>query len=213
MTYTWNAWGICIPAICIPDYGCHLCLASPHNYECIYVQHLAEYLWTYFSEDTGVPVCWICHMHPIKIYSNIRFQNISSWSDICNICLAFWTECDGNSSTSFSKIGLYEIKRQESTRLRTFLFCVVQIEIASPTACDQGQNLSRGFMFVGGSLESLQLILEKEYVEYIIIFFTNIQKSTCEYSACTIYNKKYFLRCYSATWGYIPETISRKLEG
>ena len=41
---------------------------------------------------------------------------------------------------------------------------------------------------VGGSLESLQLILEKEYVEYII-FFTNIQKSTCEYSACTIYNK------------------------
>ena len=151
MTYTWNAWGICIPAICIPDYGCHLCFASPHNYECIYVQHLAEYLWTYFSEDTGVPVCWICHMHPIKIYSNIRFQNISSWSDICNICLAFWTECDGNSSTSFSKIGLYEIKRQESTRLRTFLFCVVQIEIASPTACDQGQNLSRGFMSVLGA--------------------------------------------------------------
>ena len=122
----------------------------PHNYECTYVQHLAEYLWTYFSEDTGVPVCWICHMHPIKIYSNIRFQNISSWSDICNICLAFWMECDGNSSTSFFKIGLYEIKRQESTRLQTFLFCVVQIEIASPTACDQGQNLSRGFMFSWG---------------------------------------------------------------
>ena len=93
----------------------------PSTRECTYVQHLAEYLWTYFSEDTGVPVCWICHMHPIKIYSNIRFQNISSWSDICNICLAFWTECDGNSSTSFSKIGLYVIKRQESTRLQTFL--------------------------------------------------------------------------------------------
>ena len=73
-----------------------------------------------------------------QIYSNIRFQNISSWSDICNICPAFWTECDGNSSTSFFKNGLYEIKRQESTRLWTFLFCVVQNEIASPTACDQG---------------------------------------------------------------------------
>ena len=73
-----------------------------------------------------------------QIYSDIRFQIISSWSDICNICLAFWTECDGNSSTSFFKIGLYEIKRQKSTKLWTFLFCVVQNEIASPTACDQG---------------------------------------------------------------------------
>ena len=125
------------------------------------MQHLAEYLWTYFSEDTGVPVCWICHMHPIKIYSNIWFQNISSWSDICNICLAFWTECDGNSSTSFSKIGLYEIKRQESTRLQTFLFCVVQIEIASPTACDQGQNLSRGSCLVGASLSLYNWYLKK----------------------------------------------------
>ena len=87
---------------------------------------------------------------PNQIYSNIRFQNISSWSDICNICLAFWTECDGISSTSFSKIGLCKIIRQESTILQTFLSCVVQIEIASPTACDQGQNLSRGFMFSWG---------------------------------------------------------------
>jgi len=32
-----------------------------------------------------------------------------------------------------------------------------------------------GSCLVGGLLESLQLILEKEYVEYIIIFFTNIK--------------------------------------
>ena len=109
----------------------------PHNYECTYVQHLAEYLWTYFSEDTGIPVYWICHMDPIKYVRTYDFKLFSSWSDICNICLAFWTECDGNSSTSFFKIGLYLIKRRESTRLQTFLLCVVQNEIASPTACDQ----------------------------------------------------------------------------
>ena len=29
MTCSLNAWGIYISAICIPDYGCHLCFASP----------------------------------------------------------------------------------------------------------------------------------------------------------------------------------------
>ena len=184
----------------------------PHNYECTYVQHLAEYLWTYFSEDTGIPVCWICHMHPIKIYSNIRFQNISSWSDICNICLAFWTECDGNSSTSFSKIGLYVIKRQESTRLRTFLFCVVQIEIASPTACDQGQNLSRGFMSVLGAPLNLYNWYLKKNMSNILLYSSQTYKIHLWIFRLHDLQQKYFLRCYSATWGFIPKTISRKLE-
>ena len=135
----------------ILDYGFHFCLASPPQ------------LWVHLRATSGrilMNLFFRRHGHTRvldmsygsnQICSNIRFQIISSWSDICNICLAFWTECDGNSSTSFSKIGLYEIKRQESTRLQTFLFCVVQIEIASPTACDQGQNLSRGFMSVLGA--------------------------------------------------------------
>ena len=159
MTYTLNAWGIYFPAICIPDYGC---FASPPQ------------LWVHLRATSGrilMNLFFRRHGHTRvldtsygsnQIYSNIRFQIISSWSDICNICLAFWTECDGNSSTSFSKIGLYEIKRQESTRLRTFLFCVVQIEIASPTACDQGQNLSRGFMsLLGASLNPYNWYLKK----------------------------------------------------
>ena len=46
----------------------------PHNYECTYVQHLAEYLITYFSEDTGIPVYWICHMDPIKYVRTYDFK-------------------------------------------------------------------------------------------------------------------------------------------
>ena len=79
------------PAIYIYRTMGAICVSPlPHNNECTYVQHPAEYLWTYFSEDTGISVYWICRMDPIKIYSNIRFQIISSWSDICNICLSFY---------------------------------------------------------------------------------------------------------------------------
>ena len=46
----------------------------PHNDECTYVQHLAEYLITYFSEDTGIPVYWICHMDPIKYVRTYDFK-------------------------------------------------------------------------------------------------------------------------------------------
>ena len=120
MTCSLNAWGIHISAICIPDYGCHLCFASPPQ------------LWVHLRATSGrilMNLFFRRHGHTRildmsygsnQICSNIRFQIISSWSDICNFCLAFWTECDGNSSTSFFKIGLYEIKRQESTRLQTF---------------------------------------------------------------------------------------------
>ena len=80
----------------------------PHNYECTYVQHLAEYLITYFSEDTGIPVYWICHMDPIiyvRTYDFKLFQvEVTSVTSVYRS-----TECDGNlSSTSFFKIGLYE---------------------------------------------------------------------------------------------------------
>ena len=47
---------------------------SPKNYECTYVQHLAEYLITYFSEDTGIPVYWICHMDLIKYIRTYDFK-------------------------------------------------------------------------------------------------------------------------------------------
>ena len=46
----------------------------PHNYECTYVQHLAEYLITYFSEDTGIPVYWICHMDASKYVQTYDFK-------------------------------------------------------------------------------------------------------------------------------------------
>ena len=36
----------------------------PHNCECTYMQHLAEYLWTYFSKDMGIPVYWISDICP-----------------------------------------------------------------------------------------------------------------------------------------------------
>ena len=159
----------------------------------------------------GVPVCWICHMHPIKIYSNIRFQNISSWSDICNICLAFWTECGRNSSTSFSKIGLSVIKRQESTRLQTFLFCVVQIEIASPTACDQGQNLSRGFMSVLGAPLNLYNWYLKKNMSNILLYSSQTYKIHLWIFRLHDIQQKYFLRCYSATWDLYSENDQPKV--
>ena len=110
----------------------------PHNYECTYVQHLAEYLITYFSEDTGIPVYWICHMHPIKYVRTYDFKLFQV--EVTSVTSVQRSERNlaETEALLFSKIGLYEIKRQESTRLQTFLLCVVQNEIASPTACDQG---------------------------------------------------------------------------
>ena len=189
----------------------------PHNCECTYVQHLAEYLWTYFSEDTGIPVYWTCHFSPNQIYSNITISIISSWSDICNICPTFCLECGGNSSTSFFKIGLYEIKRQESTRLQTFLFCVVQIEIASPTACDQGQNLSRGFMSVLGASLNLEYWCLKKEMSNILLYSSYVltYKYTCEYFCLHDLQHIWILRCYECNVSYaryIRRTVSWNLK-
>ena len=116
MDFSWSAMWILwhIPYTreeCIsPQYVYRIMGVSPlpQNYECTYVQHLAEYLITYFSEDTGIPVYWICHMDPIKyvrIYDFKLFQvEVTSVTSVYRS-----TECDGNlSSTSFFKIGLYE---------------------------------------------------------------------------------------------------------
>ena len=69
---------------------------------------------------------WICHMDPIKYIRTYDFKLFQV--EVTSVTSVYRsTECDGNnSSTSFFKIGLYEIKRQESTRLQIFLLCVVQ---------------------------------------------------------------------------------------
>ena len=82
-----------------------------------------------------------------------------------------------NSSISFFNIGLYKTKRQDSTRFQTFLDCVVQIEIASPTACDQGQNLSRGFMSVLGAPLNLYNWYLKKNMSNILLYSSQTYKN------------------------------------
>ena len=130
----------------------------PHNYECTYVQHLAEYLITYFSEDTGIPVYWICHMDPIKYVRTYDFKLFSSWSDICNICLRNVTET--SVALLSSRLDYTKIKRQESTRLQTFLFCVLWLRSPPRLHVTRARPYQGGSWFVGSLLESLILKLE-----------------------------------------------------
>ena len=157
----------------------------PQNYECTYVQHLAEYLITYFSEDTGIPVYWICHMDPIKYVRTYDFKLFSSWSDICNICLRNVTET--SVALLSSRLDYARLKGKNQLDFKPFALCSSTWDRLPDCMWPGSEPVKGVHECVGGLLESLQLILEKEYVEYII-FFTNIQKSTCEYSACTIYN-------------------------
>ena len=102
-----------------------------------YVQHLAGTLAPIVPKPRGHPCAHVFHCSSNQnIFDSTTIK--LKWRTVKHL-FKFYMELDGISSTSFQVFDDYaDLKGKRQRNLEPFLLCVIEFEIASPTACDQG---------------------------------------------------------------------------